>query len=559
MRSPWQGVIAVLTGCLLAAACDERPAAPPIQRQDDARLAEIASQGLARTGRIRVAAFAPGEPSTQRVRFDLRRPLSRVEDTDIRGMLDGKMKYPFNQATAYHMRVGRRIDGPFEGELELKRSLVRWHLPALPRGARVTAAELTVWVEMFPTNSPLTVEAGRLPVHLYAYPLDEPWEPGGGGTGKDSFSEAAPGEASWVDGRTGQQPWQRPGALAPGTPPLAMGTIETGDRPLTLVGPRLARRLQTQLDRGGTFDVLFKQEAENEALWGTELGLLSSEFGGDADLVVKRPRLRFEIALPEPLAAREEEFLLEPGGAVVFARLEHRRPAGGELLISAELDVDRPDGPAPPRVWIRGGESGRAEAEWEPHVNPVSKPWDWSQLKLEAAPRRLQLGRELAVELLVTWVAPGPRESQLPELLLRAPSGRIHRVNGVPGEELRYAMRFVPDEPGLWRYGWSFRPMPESPPGFHRGRSMVFVDRPTGEAERIELEAFAARLVESISGRTETKASDQHRINAFVRWAADYARQGSGEEQTSKRLLQAVRQVLPKKFRPDWDKPAPIP
>ena len=33
-----------------------------------------------------------------------------VGDTEIRGFLDGEMQSPFNQGTAYHMRIGRRYD-----------------------------------------------------------------------------------------------------------------------------------------------------------------------------------------------------------------------------------------------------------------------------------------------------------------------------------------------------------------------------------------------------------------------------------------------------------------
>ena len=39
------------------------------------------------------------------------------------------------------------------------------------------------------------------------------------------------------------------------------------------------------------------------------------------------------------------------------------------------------------------------------------------------------------------------------------------RVNGESIPELRYRMTFVPEDPGLWRYGWSYLPRGSNPPG----------------------------------------------------------------------------------------------
>ena len=60
-----------------------------------------------------------------------------VTDTEIRGLLDGTVKHHYNQGTAYHMRLGRRYSGSFDGQFELKRALVRWPLPPLAEGGRV--------------------------------------------------------------------------------------------------------------------------------------------------------------------------------------------------------------------------------------------------------------------------------------------------------------------------------------------------------------------------------------------------------------------------------------
>ena len=53
-------------------------------------------------------------------------------DNDIRGFLDGRFQYGWNQPLQAHVRVGRRHSSPRSGEPELFRVLPRWADLRLP-------------------------------------------------------------------------------------------------------------------------------------------------------------------------------------------------------------------------------------------------------------------------------------------------------------------------------------------------------------------------------------------------------------------------------------------
>ncbi len=540
-----------------AAGCDrieERLDLRPKQRQSPERIAEIAALRLQREGRLRMTAVALDDrsPSTgsTRLSYKLYAPWAHVEDTDIRGFLDGTMKYPFNQGTSYHMRVGRRYGGPRDGRFELKRSLVRWVLPELPADARVTSAGVTVWIESFLSDSPLRLQREKfLPLHLYLYPVREEWGAGKGGIRQDDFSRAAPGEASWTDARAEELAWTAPGALTPDAegpgnrylvPALAVGVLAEDDAALGLKGGAVAEYLQEVYEAGSTFSVLLKLEDDEEDRWGTELAILSSNFGSERDAYSKRPRLEFELEVPGRARASELAYALEAGTEHVAPPLRH---AGGTVVIS--LDLEEGDG-IPPALFIRGGEAGQAPVDvaWEPYRYPLVREWDWSQVKLAAPAQRLGWGDTLRFDLQETWVRPGPPEKQVPEMVLVSPSGRQMRVLARPESEFWYRFEFLPDEFGLWRYGWSFRPTRTRPLGSHEGEGVFYVGIPGGPTAGQRLEQLAEHLIASLEEVEFKDPVVQNNIGGFTRWAAAFRLKGPEEKQAADRLLELVHEAL---------------
>jgi hypothetical protein len=107
-------------------------------------------------------------------------------------------------------------------------------------------------------------------------------------------------------------------------------------------------------------------------------------------------------------------------------------------------------------------------------------------------------------------------------------------------------MRFVPDELGLWRYGWSFRPSPVYPPGSHEGEGLFFVEIPAPAEASIErLESLAEDLI-AAAGEVDIRGSRfQTRLNNLVRWGARIEQTGSSADSLAAvELLRAVRSAV---------------
>lgn len=520
------------------------------QRQTDSRLALLKKLDVQRQGTVNISRIFLDHPiqgaprQYSQVKYRLRHPASAVEDTDIRGFLDGSVKYPFNQGTSYHMRVGRRMSGPYNNVFELKRSLVRWALPEIPQAAIVSDTKLRFWIEGFSSNSPLSrSDLKSKPLHLFVYGLKSDWVAGQGGVNRDSFSQAAQGEANWNESRVGISVWDSPGALLPGEGrPIGMQTIIEDDGLIVITSPQLNQFLVKNIFDSQELNILLKLGDEEENRWGTEIGILSSEFGSRQDIRSKRPRLDFVLSLPYENRKQNWHFTLEAGAEDIMAVARHE---GEHVMISTHFEKERHGESAitlaEPNIYVRGGrDDEEGYGEWERLDNPVIRRWDWSQIKISLRPYSISLGMNFSLSLLETWVKPGPRDKQRPELVLIAPSGQIHKVEGEP-QGLHYIMTFRPDEPGLWRYGWSFLPRPQSPPNSHQGEGLFYVATPVGEEEGTALRAYADYLIQALAHKISADKYDQYRINAFTRWAARFAAQGKAEKSLSEQLVRQVR------------------
>lgn len=518
------------------------------------RIQEIRSLDLQRTGRVRVQIVQldgkprPGDEPAQ-MKYVLREPGSEVEDADIRGYLDGRTKYDFNQGNAYHLRVGRRYNGSSEGELELKRSLLRWSLPQFPDDVVLRGAQIRLWVEPMLTDSPLRDEEAGFPLHLFAYPVDGDWAEGDGGIRGDSFSPAAHGEVWWNEARESEETWLGPGALAISPPgsdapylqsPLAVASIDGGGVEIVLASEPLSEHLGATIAGASTFEVLLKLDDVEEDRFGTEVGILSSDFGDLKDVMPKGPALHLNVELARPVRILDEEFVLEAG---MEKPLRVQRHPGQTVLIGAEV-AGRGRG-TPPAVWVRGGIQGDSmPAPWERLENPVRRRWDWSQVMLSAAPNRVYSGETFSIQITEPWIAPGPREKQVPHLILVAPSGRVHHVQGSAISSSRYQVAFTPREFGLWRYSWAFRTMPEQPAGTHGGEGLFYVEVSDGPRGGADLQDFAMVLKKEAAEAPREDPTMATRYNGFLRWTVRYGQQGADEKERSARLVAEVRSAL---------------
>ncbi|HET7903538.1 MAG TPA: hypothetical protein VFM17_03155 [Candidatus Eisenbacteria bacterium] len=562
IRVPWVRTSLALTagGVLAYAALGALQATgyyKPIPRsfQSARRVHEIRGLEPVRSGRIRARVIDLGEArgsGPHSVRYSLSSPASRVEDADIRGFLPGGMKYPFNQGTAYHMRVGRRFAGPMDGLYELKRSLVRWALPSLPAGAGIRSAEATLWVEWLDGKSPLAKPQGATPLHLYAYPTGSPWTEGSGGRRHDNFSPALPGEVTWTDARAAVEPWPSPGALTPSEDPsrpyreapLAVTTVAGGDRSITLSGGRLAAHVETRARSGGTLDLLLKLDDSEEDRLGTEISLLASDFGDLHDRWIRRPRLDLVVDVPGKDLGHEEAFALEAGTDHDLEPVLH---PGRRVLLAVEVEGE--PGAVAPALFVRGGIGPPSrDSAWIPLTAPLERRWDWSQVKLRSPGFRIDLGDSVCISLREFWVQPGPRERQVPELVAIAPSGKVHRTQGKATDGIDYRISFVPQEPGLWRYGWAFRPMTQIPLEAHQGEGVFYVRLP-GPAEGADLgmlRRWTSDLIRQARASGAEDPSVQVEVNALCRWAALSSRGASDPQRREiDRMVEEVRAALP--------------
>jgi hypothetical protein len=349
--------------------------------------------------------------------------------------------------------------------------------------------------------------------------------------------------------------WPVPGALpARSADPLGVGLIEATDREVRITSEALRRHVERCFAQARALDVLLKLDDTEEDRWATETALLSSEFGDFRDLISKRPRLELAIEIARPAIEERHEFQLAPGEEATLPRIVH---PDSPVLLDATIEPPSGPGVARPRVWLRGGVAGEeVSAAWMLFDHPVERAWTWSQFRVCAAPERIELGEPFVVLLWETWIAPGPRELQVPELVLVAPSGRVHRLAGEPAPDSRYRLEARPDEPGLWRYGWSFRPWENSPVGSHEGEGLFFVATPSGSEEGAALRAFARRVIEDVRGKRATDVFDQYRVNAVVRWAADYEHRASGGDHAGEQAIRELREALPREIaRPVYASP----
>lgn len=366
-----------------------------------------------------------------------------MEDNDLRGFLDGRFKFGWNQPTQVHVRVGRRARRPRYGELELFRVLQRWDDVALPAGARVSSARLSVTVESGPPY----------PVEMCLYRVNKDWDPGAGGERRDNVSPPRPGEVWWRDIGYGERSWGLPGtgfasddhpdADTPAMP-LAAGRRRPGDDHIEFSSPELARYVEERVAAGAPLLFLLKLSDDYEDSFGSVTTLYSGNHG-DSRNTARRPRLTIVWQAPGEVRRVEKAVFLEHGRSclVELADLDD--------VTAVAAGFQAADGYETPTIEMRAG----SDAPWRRLSVPVAIDAETVTLRVTAAVEPIALGTAFEATLHDSWVLTGRPEDQEVVWTFRSPSGRAYDVRAVYRGAFLWSVDFTPDEIGRWRYQWT--------------------------------------------------------------------------------------------------------
>ena len=369
-------------------------------------------------------------------------------DNDIRGFLDGRFQYGWNQPLQAHVRAGRRRSSPRYGETELFRILQRWSALELPRDVEVESAELTVQVEVGLERD----------IELLIYAVSGDWHPGRGGSRRDNSSPPEPGDVWWGARAHDETPWGMPGAgfrsdvhPAADTPgaALARATYEAGADELRFTGPGLARFVEERAREGLPVTLLFKVADRFEDEPDTLLYFYSGEHG-DHRNPARRPQLTVRWRAPA-VQASERALVLEPGATHRTGRI----PVRGARLFAASFSPE----PESDRVTLelRSGAEGAGASPWRRLLGPSPiEPGDtWVELRAIAAVEAVALGRSFETSFRDTWLPTGPPEEQIVHFLFRSPTGVVLERDAEYRGDYRFEVSIEPHELGRWEYGFT--------------------------------------------------------------------------------------------------------
>ncbi|MCP3984412.1 MAG: DUF5060 domain-containing protein [bacterium] len=535
------GVFLVLIAVLLVAC--ERPEPPPIEL---APPPPPSVRGTLRIGSYGPDATSGNAPPLVHHQQWVRGPgYQGVEDNDLRGFLDGRFIYGWNQPGQIHSRVGRRPTKPRFGETELFRTLQRWDAVALPSAARLLEASLVIGVEAGPER----------PLDVLLYAVNPDWNPGEGGTQRDNTSPPRAGEVWWNEVAHGERPWALPGvglasdhhALAD-TPSMALAEAhwEPDQTLLRFESEALRAYAEQRIRKGESLRILVKLSDTLEDEAGTILFLYTANHG-DLRNLARRPILSLVWTAQSARVAEQHRVHLEAGRAVTFPRIR----LAGETRLAASFEAAV--GSGRPTLQVRGGR-GDGVSEWISAEHPVEllgRGWDWAEVRLLAARDPIELGSPFETSLHDTWVRTAAPDQQQVVFEFEAPRGERFEVLAPYRGNYTWQVAFIPDEIGRWRYRFreSFLKRAfESEEGVF---DVVVLDRENARRQLLEL---ASRLREG--GATSDEAPSPW-VESF--WRLERAGMGletpesfaspSGREFFE--LLTEVRELLSQRRVPD--------
>lgn len=467
--------------------CTDRDAAEPVLPADEPSV----------RGTLHVIAYSPSATPLQRSASQILRHTwvrdpgySAMEDIDLRGFLDGRFIYGWNQPGQIHSRLGRRDSNARFGETELFRTLERWDGLGLPPKASVHAARLEIEVERGPDR----------PLQVLIYAVLREFEPGGGGTERNNTSPPRAGEVWWGAAEHGRVPWGLPGAGFAAaddpdadTPLMALAETAWEPRQETLVfeSTAFAAYAQAQVRAQAPIRLLLKLSDALEDTPGTLLHLYTGDHG-ELRNPARRPRLRLDWSAPHETLRQSLRVHLENGRSLVSKRIEVGDAR--ELALGFEPAEEAAGDAARPTLQVRGGRGAKV-SPWLAAEHPLEleDEWDWVQLRVLAARDPIELGQPFETHLRDTWVRAGPPETRRVEFEWVTPQGVVER--GLADYQGDYTWRFsmVPRELGRHRYRFRQDFLKRPYEGAEGVFDVVLLDR---ENARRQLRALADRLRE---------------------------------------------------------------
>jgi len=441
-------------------------------------------KGLLRVGAYGEGASSGGQPLRQTSVFVNGPDYRGMEDNDLRGFLDGRFMYGWNQPGQSHVRAGRRAIHAKYGEAELFRSIQRWEGVLLPPRARVHRASLVLSVEKGPER----------PVTLYLYAVRKDWSPGQGGARHNNTDPPESGDVWWTERAHEEEEWGLPGVgfasdehpdADTEAMPLAEASWREAQPAVVFESAALAAYAERRGRAGEPLLFLVKLDDYTEDEPYTLLHYFSGNAGNPRN-PARRPRLVLEWESPDQLARVEREIHLEHGRTLELPALE----AAGAQLVAASFVPER--GHERPILEVRGGE----DDAWRAAAHPVEVSGGPVRIRLVAARDPVPLGQTFRTEFRNTWVRTAPPEEQRVPWTFVSPRGRQHVVEARYAGDYRWEVEFQPTELGRWLYFYETSFIDE--PGFANPYRSAegFFDVVAGDRETVRsgLRSLLARV-----------------------------------------------------------------
>jgi len=437
-------------------------------------------------GTLRISAFGPG-PAVPDGASLLHHSVyvnglhySGQEDNDLRGYLDGRFRYGWNQPTQIHVRAGRWKHSQRWGEYELFRVLYRWGDLGLPRDAKIESARIRIFVEKPSFN--------EQPVTVMLYEDKKPYDVGEGGLERNNISPPKPGEVWWGELAHDEKPWGHPGAgfasdvhpdADTGAQALAEARLEPGDEEIVFESAALAAYAERSAQRSRPLYLLLKLSDRDEDVRGTAVHLWSGNIGLQRN-PARRPRLELDWSSPTPQASAVHDVHLEHGRTAELPAL--KAPGSRRYIVSFRPE----EGSEWPRIEVRSG----AEQDWRLATVGALAGRDGLSVRLSATRDVVARGQAFEGSFRDTWTTSAAPEEQEVMFTFVAPSGDVQRKLADYQGDFTWKVSFPPDELGRWRY-WFEHQLDK---GFHGAEGVFDVVPGDREAIARQLQDLAQRI-----------------------------------------------------------------
>jgi len=229
--------------------------------------------------------------------------------------------------------------------------------------------------------------------------------------------------------------------------PLAEAVVCPGCRSFTFESPMLTEYIDRRARENAPLLFLLKAADAHEDTPGSLMNVYSGNHG-DSRNVGRRPHLEIEWEASSEASSVSRSIALERGRAVVFPRI----PLHEVHRLSASFLADSSS--FVPTIQYRTGTDNET-GSWHPLSGVVQCEGNWAEVRVLAAQDPIFLGEPFHAEMRDTWIRTAAPEKQKVPWVFVSPSGKQHNLMADYSGDSRWAISFVPNEIGLWRYHWS--------------------------------------------------------------------------------------------------------